>query len=514
MHHICLIEIFWHNLQYGLSIGVAPYFNTKMTLDLACFTETFTLNDALESIGFGKFHCKLALMVTLSWIASSIEVMITSLLAPQLRCEWRLPSYQVALITSMLFFGMGTSSPVWGHMVDRYGRRVGLWICTIWTAYFGLLSSFAPTYGWFLFLRCIVGFGLGGTSQAMTLYSEFLPMKARGCSIMIIGGFWSTGTLIVVLLAMWIMPTLGWMWLLGLSVTPMAIFISVCFWIPESLRFDMLTGNTGKAMATLRRMAKENGKPLPQGKMIAFKQVSLHIHILRHWRTTILLPFIWLANSFSYYGIVLLTTEFLQSEDSCGLTQEARIEQTCSLQYKSLTSNDYKDILWTTLAEFPGLLLCMLGVDRIGRKKSMAVSYIISFLSFLPLYGCIGRYVSVNVSIFIARAFIYPQFHLALVYTLEVTLALGICIGMGRLGSLISPFVSQVMLTMSLYLTLSIYCGCCLLSAIACVMLPIETMGMGLRESTFDGDAVPSNTTNNRSSGATFSCCQGQIKPE
>lgn len=136
-------------------------------------------------------------------------------------------------------------------------------------------------------------------------------------------------------------------------------------------------------------------------------------------------------------------------------------------------------------------------------------------------------------------------------------LALGICIGMGRLGSLITPFVSQVqhaevsllafhktsstskvsysfrlgcmllllasqlfyvcfqvMLTMSLYLTLSIYCGCCLLSAIACVMLPIETMGMGLRESTFDGDAVPSNTTNNRSSGATFSCCQGQIKPE
>lgn len=30
-----------------------------------------------------------------------MEMMILSILAPQLHCEWRLPSYQVALVTSV-----------------------------------------------------------------------------------------------------------------------------------------------------------------------------------------------------------------------------------------------------------------------------------------------------------------------------------------------------------------------------------------------------------------------------
>lgn len=305
MHHICLIEIFWHNLQYGLSIGVAPYFNTKMTLDLACFTETFTLNDALESIGFGKFHCKLASMVTLSWvsvlhhvemsslwftgpvscsalplceqIASSIEVMITSLLAPQLRCEWRLPSYQVALITSVRSSGNGfilrlviqmfalkILSLALGDIfwdgdqltcVGAYGWQIwqkssesylGVFSCMIWgflckiwywlmfslcvsvvNRVFGFARSGLPTLAcWVLLLQhmagscscvallalaleellrrkftvspcvnkwCLRWADLPTNIQClfrMTLYSEFLPMKARGSSIMIIGVLW------------------------------------------------------------------------------------------------------------------------------------------------------------------------------------------------------------------------------------------------------------------------------------------------------------------------------------
>lgn len=97
------------------------------------------------------------------------------------------------------------------------------------------------------------------------------------------------------------------------------------------------------------------------------------------------------ANAFSYYGVVLLTTEFLQDTDSCGCKylailhrsnanatlharkyklgktkknnvifvhlvadSAAKIEPNCSLGCKYLTSSDYRDLLWTTMAEFPG----------------------------------------------------------------------------------------------------------------------------------------------------------------
>lgn len=34
-------------------------------------------------------------------MADAMEMMILSILAPQLHCEWRLPSWQVALLTSV-----------------------------------------------------------------------------------------------------------------------------------------------------------------------------------------------------------------------------------------------------------------------------------------------------------------------------------------------------------------------------------------------------------------------------
>ncbi|XP_070787155.1 synaptic vesicle 2-related protein-like, partial [Enoplosus armatus] len=258
--------------------------------------ETFTVDDALEAIGFGKFQWKISLLTGLSWVGDAMEMMILSILGPQLHCEWSLPGYKVALITSVVFIGMGISSPLWGNLSDKYGRKVGLTICMCWTMYYGLLSAFSPVYGWLLTLRALTGFGIGGAPQSVTLYSEFLPVKARGPGIMMIEAFWAIGSVLEVLLALLIMPTLGWRWLLGLSALPMAIFVCFCFWLPESPRFDLLRGKTEKAMATLARIAKENGKTMPQGKIIAYIQNERgrikDLFTSQYLRTTLLLCYI------------------------------------------------------------------------------------------------------------------------------------------------------------------------------------------------------------------------------
>lgn len=41
--------------------------------------------------------------------------------------------------------------------------------------------------------------------------------------------FWAVGTVFEVLLAILVMPTLGWRWLLGLSTIPLFIFAILCF---------------------------------------------------------------------------------------------------------------------------------------------------------------------------------------------------------------------------------------------------------------------------------------------
>ena len=42
----------------------------------------------------------------------------------------------------------------------------GLKMSVLWTLFYGLLSAFAPVYGWILFLRALVGFGIGGAPQS------------------------------------------------------------------------------------------------------------------------------------------------------------------------------------------------------------------------------------------------------------------------------------------------------------------------------------------------------------
>ncbi|XP_017542365.1 synaptic vesicle 2-related protein isoform X3 [Pygocentrus nattereri] len=412
--------------------------------------DTFMVEDAVEAIGFGMFQWKLSILTGLSWMADAMEMMILSILAPQLHCEWRLPSWEVALLTSVVFIGMMISSSLWGNISDKYGRKTGLKMSVLWTLFYGILSAFAPIYGWILFLRALVGFGIGGAPQSVTLYAEFLPMQSRATCILLIE------------------------------------------WLPESARYDVLSGNQEKALNTLKRIATENRVPMPLGKLIVARQEDrgkIKDLFLPHFRwTTVLLWFIWFSNAFSYYGIVLLTTELFQEGRDCGEASDSKTEPRCNLECKYLNSDDYKDLLWTTLSEFPGLLVTLWVIDKLGRRKTMALCFFVFSLCILPLYACVGRS-SLTVLIFIARAFIAGGFQAAYVYTPEVyptatrALGLGTSSGMARVGALITPFVAQVMLESSVHLTLSVYCCCCLLAAVASCALPIETTGRGLQES-------------------------------
>uniref|UniRef100_A0A3Q3WXG0 Major facilitator superfamily (MFS) profile domain-containing protein n=1 Tax=Mola mola TaxID=94237 RepID=A0A3Q3WXG0_MOLML len=457
--------------------------------------DTFMVEDAVEAIGFGTFQWKLSILTGLSWMADAMEMMILSILAPQLHCEWKLPSLEVALLTSAVFIGMMISSSLWGNISDKYGRKTGLKMSVLWTMFYGLMSAFAPIYGWILVLRALVGFGIGGAPQSVTLYAEFLPMKSRATCILLIEVFWAVGTVFEVLLAILVMPTLGWRWLLGLSTIPLFIFAILCFWLPESARYDVLTGNQEKALATLKRIATENRAPMPLGKLIAARQEErgkIQDLFSSHFRwTTVLLWFIWFANAFSYYGLVLLTTELFQEGGACGSESQTK-ELPCSLECKYLNSDDYKDLLWTTLSEFPGLLVTLWAIDRLGRRKTMALCFFIFSMCIIPLYGCVGR-ASMTVLIFIARAFIAGGFQAAYVYTPEVRHPRGKGKLVPSLPRLLHSItlengdhlcvVLQVMLESSVYLALSVYCCCCLLAAVASCALPIETTGRGLQES-------------------------------
>uniref|UniRef100_A0A915KSU4 Major facilitator superfamily (MFS) profile domain-containing protein n=1 Tax=Romanomermis culicivorax TaxID=13658 RepID=A0A915KSU4_ROMCU len=324
-------------------------------------------------------------------MADAMEMMILSILSPALHCEWWLDSWQLALITTVVFCGMMLSSTMWGNITDKYGRKTELIMCTVVTFYYGLISSLAPNFMWLLILRGLAGFGIGGVPQSVTLYAEYLPSAHRAKCVVLIEvrlslttehlyveilkspmlqcirlpkanlSFWAIGACFEVLLALFVMPTLGWRWLLALSSLPMLIFTCCCVWLPESARFHVASGHPELAMATLKRVAEENGRPMLEGKLVenGAQDVQrgrfLDLFLPESRRTTLTLWFIWMTNAFSYYGIVLFTTELFQSGDECHGGGDMRVEPQCPLECRQLSTKDYMDLLWTTLAEFPAV---------------------------------------------------------------------------------------------------------------------------------------------------------------
>uniref|UniRef100_A0A0N5C2P0 MFS domain-containing protein n=1 Tax=Strongyloides papillosus TaxID=174720 RepID=A0A0N5C2P0_STREA len=432
--------------------------------------KTFTVDDAIEVLGFGKFQIKMFFLTGLAWMADSMELMILSIISPALECEWGISSVEQAMITTVVFSGMFFSATIWGKICDRYGRKTGLLCSSLFTFTFGALSSIAPNIQIFLLLRGLTGVGVGGLPQCITLYSEFLGSSQRAQCVILVQIFWGVGACFEALVAYLVMDSL------------------------ESPRFSISAGKKDEAYNVLKEIASNNNKKMPEGELVILKSNSteargsfknLFIPSLR--RTTLLLWFIWTVNTFSYYGNILLTMVFLQSSDEChGGGHKMNVSKSSGC--RPLDKDDYIDIFTTSFAEFPGLLLVVLVIELIGRKKVMVLGLGMFSISTSILYFCLSR-PFVTTLLFVARAFISATIQCAYVYTPEVyptslrSIGLGASSGMARMGAIVTPFVAQVVSTYSLYIPVTVYGLCGLLGAIAVLALPIETKGRKMTDS-------------------------------
>ena len=177
-----------------------------------------------------------------------------------------------------------------------------------------------------------------------------------------------------------VMPTLGWRWLLSLSSVPLAVLLLFYSFVPESPRYLASKGDTAKAVRILQQMADTNGRPLPTGRLVGSQQhVDLEIkrgtsernvemgkglhssaeeensllalpeskvdtHSQRKNNnvvlngvfsnfsallspplisSTLLLWSVFFANAFTYYGLVLLTSQLSGGEADCVLDSTA-----------------------------------------------------------------------------------------------------------------------------------------------------------------------------------------------
>ncbi|RLN15695.1 hypothetical protein C2845_PM02G06970 [Panicum miliaceum] len=85
--------------------------------------ETYTTDDALTVMGFGKFQALVLAYAGMGWVAVAMEVMLLSFLGPVVREEWNVSPQDESILSSVVFAGMLIGAFTWGFISDRYGRR-------------------------------------------------------------------------------------------------------------------------------------------------------------------------------------------------------------------------------------------------------------------------------------------------------------------------------------------------------------------------------------------------------
>ena len=455
---------------------------------------TFTAEEAIECIGFGRFQVFVGLGAGLSWIADSIELMVISILGPVLICEWGITVYEEALITTVVFLGLFVGSPLLGWIADMYGRRRCLLLTCTWITVTGILSALAPNFYWFIIFRFLVGIGIAGEPQSITYLAEFLPNQSRGRCAVLVGLFFAIGASLAVLLAICILVPYGWRWWLAACAVPSFIFVIFCLvfgywleWFPRSPRYDLITGNSENAFRTLQRAARWNNTKLPEGKLVSELEVPRG-HILDLLRpgyrlVSFLLVIMKFIAGFSYYGNALFITQMIAVGNTCNPhAYDFANNETCHM----LDLNDYFHLFWTATADIPGIILAAILIDVIGRKRSFIITSMLYAITYLFLFICMQRTPMVVV-LFFARAFIDAPLQILYIYIAEVypteVRALGVGLGsmMARAGAMVTPFAAQVLLGFSLYYALGVYVSLGFLFMVTAACLPLETKGMGLK---------------------------------
>jgi putative MFS transporter len=302
--------------------------------------------------------------------------------------------------------------------------------------------------------------------------AEYAPAAHRGRLLVLLDSFWAYGSVLASLIALLLVPSLGWRAAFLINVLPGVAVSLLRRRVPESVRYLVLHGRAGEAQATVAGLERDAGLPVA-----AAAPEKEHSQRHSHWGhlfaagtafNTLRLWAIWFSMTFVYVGLSSWLPTIL-------------VDSGYNLE------RSFRFMLWITLAQVPGYLTAAALVDRWGRRRclvSFTIGAGIASLLFsraaapaqVLLWGCWMSYF--NLAAWgILFAYTGEQFPTRLRAT-----GGGSCSAFGRLGGILSPLTAAAILEAGgkgRTSVLALFGGLLLLSAVA-AGIGRETRGRSL----------------------------------
>ena len=176
-----------------------------------------------------------ALASYLGWMLDAFDffilVMVVRHVATTFHTKREAVTYAIFLTLAMRPLG----ALVFGLLADRYGRRPTLMFNILFFSGMELLSGFAPSLSWFLVLRALYGFGMGGEwGVGASLVMETIPARTRGVLSGILQEGYPVGYLLAAVVYKCVFPFGGWRWMFIVGFLPALLVLYIRRSVAES----------------------------------------------------------------------------------------------------------------------------------------------------------------------------------------------------------------------------------------------------------------------------------------
>jgi AAHS family 4-hydroxybenzoate transporter-like MFS transporter len=211
------------------------------------------VNDVLDDSPVRPFHILVVTLCGLVTLIDGYDLVVMGMAIPTMAQDWGVqPSVFAAALSSALV-GVLFGSVIAGSCADRYGRRWTLVIMLLIASTFMLLTAGANTQSELIAYRFMTGFGAGGSIPlAIAFTSEYMPKRRRNMLVILMYAGAPMGSVFGAFVAPSLIANFGWQGIFVLGgILPIIVAVLIAFLLPESVRLLVARGCPGAVAAKL-----------------------------------------------------------------------------------------------------------------------------------------------------------------------------------------------------------------------------------------------------------------------
>jgi len=397
-----------------------------------------TVNDVIDSRPVSGFQATTILLCGLVLLLDGFDTQAMGFLVPPIAEELGIPLSAFGPVLSAGLFGLMLGAMGSGPIADRWGRKWAIIVSALVFGSFSLLTPQADTVGALVTLRFLTGLGLGGAMpNVVALASEYAPKRLQPILVTLIFVGMGGGAVLASLVGQALIPIWGWrsVFYVG-GVLPIALALLLVKVLPESVRFLTARGGDPRHVkAIMRRIAPDLGDT-PLAPMPPDRHTGVAVtHLFTEGRAmgTLLLWVPFFMNLLILYFILSWLPSLLRQ---AGMPVSAGITAVMSFSIGGIVGTILQGPLMKGAGIFPAILgefLASLGLVILASLifANFPVMMAVTFMLGVTVQGT-------QAGINALSAMYYP--------TVIRSTGVGWALGVGRIGSIIGPFIGGLML--------------------------------------------------------------------